>query len=155
MAEPSQSRPDLSGIHPLKRVLLIVLGFMFGVSPLFALATQFVWVQVDFECPGSEFPVIGLANGIVLQHMPSDDNAWDLRFDHGQHSENDRWPADWPDRVAEEPNAVGIPSLFVVVIRDWRLMSINHFWLSSITAALYLFTRWRIRRTARLQRVPS
>jgi len=160
MAEPSQTRVDLSGIHPLKRLTLIGLGFMFGVSLVLALVGQFAWVSARLDSPRERFSTTVGSWGLELTASSRivASTSFNLQYSHsGSFKIAPRLPLDQLRRADSRWVADFYPVPGLAFHRVYnrffaaRIVVINPLLLISITAALYLFARWRIRRTARLQ----
>lgn len=159
------SRADLSQIHPLKRVTLIVLRFMFAVSLGFALATQFVWVSASLDSPQGRFTTTFDRWGLELMAGSPHGASTNFEFQCSYYGDFERIVPKYP--VAQvrkaDPGWVAdfypVPGLVFHTVRNrffaaW-IVVINPLWLISTSAVLYFFTHWRICRTARLQSLPS
>lgn len=144
-------RPDVSQIHPLKRATLIVLRYMFGTSTALAIFLQFFWVIGHLIIPGSKFVMEGQRNSLTLTVTSDNLPRWSYDY-HWIHHPESAYGWSWTVPVAREHRL--LPG-FYYTFGNWTRINIHHFWFIGITAALYLFTRWRIRRTARLQSQPS
>jgi hypothetical protein len=159
----TQSHVDLSGIHPLKRMTLIALRYLFGVSLAITIGLQFGWIDAFRASRTGTLGAFADSTGLTLSDTPNLQTACtQYRLRYGN---NDSQPGSQKKDLAtvwQVPNwdHTTLNPLHVLklswatdslVAREIWAVSIHHAWLISITAALYLFTRWRIRRTARLQ----
>jgi hypothetical protein len=162
MDEPSQNRVDLSGIHPLKRVTLLVLRFLFGVTLTIAMTTQFGWAKVCVRSPQGTYIVRTYVRGLVMCGAPDEAFPFQFLVHHGGITGDsyNEWRQQFSFWFGSEPTTfqyiTSVPGL------EFRrrqypanpveyYITLHHAWLISITATLYLFTRGRIRRTARTQ----
>lgn len=165
MDEPSQNRIDLSGIHPLKRVTLIVLGFMFGVSLVFTLAKEFAWGSACLDSPRGRFTTtvdrLGLELSVSSPVVASTDFTFQWSHSDNCNLPNPKYPVDQvrkadPRWIADFYPVPGLTfhRVYNRFFSAW-IVVINPLWLVGTSSALYLFTRWRIRRTARIRNTPS
>lgn len=166
MDEPSQNRIDLSGIRPLKRVTLIVLGFMFWVSLTIALTTQIAWMEICVRSPRGTCIVRTDARGLRLSGAPDEAFPFEFLVYHGGITgDSHNWlRQQYWFRFGSESKThqyiICIPGIefrrhqYPANPEDYYV-TLHHAWLITFTAALYFFTRWRIRRAARIRNTPS
>lgn len=161
MVEPSHSRVDLSGIHPLKRLTLIVLGFMFGVSLAAAFGCQYIWFNLDLQTGGASCTTFVDAQGLLVSVSWPIRNGFVFEYTSGLQSEDDGEFVRFGRKLAFVTTSFALPGLQMSYVRydaievSFFKIGINHLWLIGLTATLYFFARWRIRRSARIQNQPS
>jgi hypothetical protein len=163
MEEPSDRRVDLSNVHPMKRLTLVVLWLMFGMSIALAVCTQCAWASGVFGSPVGELTIAANRVGLTLilrAPRSVDVWGWHHRQYWGAYSDSGfafiPWDvADYSYEYLVVSNEPLVPGFYW--IKGWQSYSIciDHFWLIGISAVLYFLTRRRIRRSVRVQRLPS
>ena len=161
MAEPTQSRVDLSGIHPLKRLTLIVLGFIFALSLTAAFAFQFVWFYLRLHTGWASCTTVVDTQGLLVKGGWPVRTGFIFRYISRRYSEHDVENIEYLRNDDAITALFALPGLEMKFVRHdvtkiyYFKIAMNHLWLIGLTAALYFFTRWRIRRSARIQNQPS
>lgn len=157
-------RLDLSDIHPLKRVILIGLRFMFALSLTAVLGLQFAWAVASVTLPLFHLSVMADKSCLQLAISWPAIASPTVNYLYGTYdgrSPNPRLEGRLSLAQISFIRIAPIPGLTVYRIyalpstSDHLTINIYHLWLIGLTATFYLFTRWRIRRTARLQSMPS
>jgi len=151
MAELSQSRVDLSGVPLWKRLILIALWFMLGSSIAIVIGLQFVWVAGVICTPVVDFGYWGDRDGLGAGIIPDLQKRWLCRF-HCRRYESKRFPIE----VIRKPQYRFVSGVYCSISVTYGLsFGLHHVWLISLTAAMYIFARWRIRRSAILKNPPA
>ena len=161
MTEPSQSRVDLSGIHPLKRVTLIVMRYLIGVSLAAAFGFQFIWFCLNLHTGWATCTTVVDAQGLLVFASWPVRSGFIFNYRFGLYNEDSADFIRALQNGAFDTSSFALPGLPMIYTQQestkviYFKIGINHFWLIGLTVALYFFTRWRIRRSARIQNQPS
>jgi|GEM_PF-3173790 len=160
MVEPSDKRVDLSDVHPAKRLMLVVFRFVFCMGLAFAICSQFAWTSGALYTPMGHLKMAANRVGLTSIMQASQSNGWSQRCHCGGYYEEYSAFIPWNvDDYSYEylfvSNEPLVPGFYWIV--GWKSYSIaiNHFWVIGITATLYLFARWLIRRSAERQKLSS
>lgn len=153
MEEPSDRQVELFEVHPAKRLTLVVLRIVFCMSIAAAVSAQFAGAKVRFFTPPFDFGSATNRAAVTLIIRPPTFGEWRLWYESNSYV-NPGIEHTGLERFADFYESI-VPGLYFNLRRPaWR-MYVSHFWLIGISAVLCLFSRWRIRRSARLHKSPS
>jgi hypothetical protein len=153
MDEPFDPRLDFPDVHPAKRLTLAMLRLMICMSIVIAIGLQFAWAKVRLFTPPFDVNLMGNPAALTFIIRPPTYGEWRLWYESGAYGNPVTALISWA-RFFESSYSL-VPGFYFNPRRASYAVSINHFWLIGTSAVLYLVTRWRIRRSARLKTPPS
>lgn len=140
-------------------MMLAALWFLFGSSLTMAIALQFGFMTADYHSLSCNVRFMATCDGVTLRAQPGTrmvaryGYAWRPYARRAPElsarglGDADVVPASGLDSLAEK-----LPGLYCYSRPGNRYaIGVHHAWLISVTASMYLFARWSIRRSARIK----